>query len=144
MSEILPQKLDATSPEALRRVYKIVRLDSYADVPGDIVAADTQAGTCTLKDKGGEDKSYELQRRNEREGAGGRRGDRGWRQRPAERLSGRVGGRGRVVAVQPAGRRVDRSAGHQHRSDRRDRRRERAIIRDRHAGIGISPAARDG
>ncbi len=48
-------KLESFHDPAEKRRFKIVRLDNYADVPGEIVAADDTTGECVMEN-GGETK----------------------------------------------------------------------------------------
>jgi len=41
-------KLDSSISAEIRRRWKIVRKDSYKDVPGEIVDADEATGACTV------------------------------------------------------------------------------------------------
>jgi hypothetical protein len=56
---MLPRKLAAELPEAERARWRIVRLDTVAELPGLILAADCDAGTATMKvPVSGEAKDY--------------------------------------------------------------------------------------
>jgi hypothetical protein len=46
---MLPRKLTAVDPEAERRRYKIVRRDTFDDVPGLILSASVDTGLCLLR-----------------------------------------------------------------------------------------------
>ncbi|MFZ3235683.1 MAG: hypothetical protein WA417_13485 [Stellaceae bacterium] len=46
---MLPRKLTAVDPEEERRRYKIVRRDTYEDVPGLILSANVDTGLCLLR-----------------------------------------------------------------------------------------------
>ena len=49
-----------TMPEAERKRWRVVRLDSYADITGEILFADELTGEVKTKDYGGFEKSYVL------------------------------------------------------------------------------------
>ena len=51
-----PTKIEASASAEIKRKYKIVRLDDGRDVEGDILAADSVTGECTMQ-KGGEAKT---------------------------------------------------------------------------------------
>lgn len=53
-------KIDTTMPEDERKRWHAVRLDSLSDLPGLLVSADEQTGDATMKDKAGEQKTYNL------------------------------------------------------------------------------------
>ncbi|MBV8118364.1 MAG: hypothetical protein JO081_00305 [Alphaproteobacteria bacterium] len=55
---MLPQKLTAVDPESDRRRYKVVRLDTHQDVPGLILSASVETGTCMMRAGSGEAKEY--------------------------------------------------------------------------------------
>jgi hypothetical protein len=44
----LPRKILVDEPEAERRRWRIVRLDTHETVPGLILSADCDSGVCTL------------------------------------------------------------------------------------------------
>ena len=46
---MLPRKLTAVDPESERYRYKIVRRDTMEDVPGLILAASVETGSCLLR-----------------------------------------------------------------------------------------------
>lgn len=46
---MLPRKLTAVDPEEERRRYKILRRDTYEDVPGLILSANVDTGLCLLR-----------------------------------------------------------------------------------------------
>lgn len=46
---MLPTKFTGEEPEEDRKLWKIVRRDTFADVPGLIMSADVQTGSCSLK-----------------------------------------------------------------------------------------------
>lgn len=48
-------------PEDERRRWKVTRRDSFTDIPGELVEADEDAGTCKMKDKEGKITQYVLQ-----------------------------------------------------------------------------------
>ena len=52
-------RLDDTMPSEERARWKIVRMDSYRDVPGMIVSADEMTGKCVLE-MHGENREYDL------------------------------------------------------------------------------------
>lgn len=41
-------KLESHQSAEIKSVWKLVRTDSYLDIPGDIVAADEESGECSL------------------------------------------------------------------------------------------------
>jgi hypothetical protein len=41
-------KLESWATPESKRVWKVVRLDTHADVPGEIIAADDASGECTM------------------------------------------------------------------------------------------------
>jgi hypothetical protein len=45
-------KLDSSDSSEIKRLWKVVRTDSYDDVPGDIIMADEDTGECCLKVSG--------------------------------------------------------------------------------------------
>ena len=45
-------KLESHQPSEEKARYKIVRLDNYKDVPGDIVTADETTGECSIHENG--------------------------------------------------------------------------------------------
>lgn len=51
---MLPLVFTAADPESTRARYKIVRLDSGADVPGLILSASVDSGLCLLRNAAGE------------------------------------------------------------------------------------------
>ena len=57
---MLPTKLTAADPEAMRVLYKIVRSDSFADVPGLILSASQETGKCMLRDTNGASQEHDL------------------------------------------------------------------------------------
>jgi hypothetical protein len=46
---MLPRKLTAVDPESERRRYKVVRRDTFADVPGLILSANVETGLCLIR-----------------------------------------------------------------------------------------------
>ncbi len=54
--------IDPSIPEDERKRWRVVRLDSCADLPGEVLAADDQTGEVTMRDHGGEETSYSLGR----------------------------------------------------------------------------------
>ena len=52
--------IDLTMPEAERRRWRVVRLDNYSDIPGEILSADELTGEVTAKDYGGQERFYTL------------------------------------------------------------------------------------
>ena len=55
---MLPTRLTASDPESERARYKIVKRDSFADVPGLILSADVETGLCILRNTNGEAQEY--------------------------------------------------------------------------------------
>jgi hypothetical protein len=47
---MLPRKLAQDAPEAERRRWRIIRLDTHAEMPGLILSADTETGVCTISE----------------------------------------------------------------------------------------------
>ena len=45
-------KLESFQAAEAKARWKIVRTDSYADVPGEIITADEETGECSVKDAG--------------------------------------------------------------------------------------------
>jgi hypothetical protein len=41
-------KIESGASAEEKKLWKVVRVDSYTDVPGDIVSADEQSGNCTM------------------------------------------------------------------------------------------------
>jgi hypothetical protein len=54
----LQMSIDPTMPEAERKRWRVVRLDSYSDIPGEIMFADELTGEVKMKDYGGFERSY--------------------------------------------------------------------------------------
>jgi hypothetical protein len=57
---VLPRRLAHDLPEAERRRWRIVRLDSAETLPGLILNADCDTGACTLRGSDGELRDYSL------------------------------------------------------------------------------------
>jgi hypothetical protein len=57
---MLVRKLAADAPAGDRRRWRIVRLDTHQDLPGEIVEADVENGTATMKQPSGESTQYSL------------------------------------------------------------------------------------
>jgi hypothetical protein len=57
---MLPRRLAAEAPEAERRRWRVVRLDTHQELPGEIVSADADSGICTMKGSDGAAKDYSL------------------------------------------------------------------------------------
>jgi hypothetical protein len=55
---MLPTKLTAVDPESERALYKVVRRDTMADVPGLILSASEETGLCLLRLATGEAQEY--------------------------------------------------------------------------------------
>jgi hypothetical protein len=53
-------KIDPAMAEAERSRWRVVRLDTCEDVPGEILSADEQTGEVKMADLGGEERSYSL------------------------------------------------------------------------------------
>jgi hypothetical protein len=53
-----PHKLTAHDPESEREKYKIVRRDTFDDVPGLILSASVETGLCLLRLASGESHEY--------------------------------------------------------------------------------------
>jgi hypothetical protein len=49
---MLPRKLAQGAPEAERRRWRIIRLDTHAEMPGEIVSADVDSGVCVMRERG--------------------------------------------------------------------------------------------
>ena len=60
----LPRRLAPDQPAAERRRWCIVRLDTHAELPGEILSADADAGIATMQGADGTARDYTL-------GAGG-------------------------------------------------------------------------
>jgi hypothetical protein len=56
---MLPRRLSHDAPEAERRLWRVVRLDTHQELPGLILAADCDTGACTMKE-GDAAKDYSL------------------------------------------------------------------------------------
>lgn len=54
----MPTKFTAIDPEDERRRYKIVRRDTFADVPGLILSASVDSGLCLLRLSNGESQEH--------------------------------------------------------------------------------------
>lgn len=57
---MLPRKLAHDVPQAERRRWRIVRLDTHQEIAGEILSADIDAGVCTMKGPDGEARDYSL------------------------------------------------------------------------------------
>jgi hypothetical protein len=57
---MLPRKLANDVDEAIRRRYRIVRLDTHEELPGEILSADADNGVCVMKEASGAAKDYSL------------------------------------------------------------------------------------
>lgn len=55
---MLPTKLTASDSEDFRRRYKIVRRDTFIDVPGLILNADEATGLCLLRQDDGQSQEF--------------------------------------------------------------------------------------
>jgi hypothetical protein len=64
LSAVLPRRLAADQPAAERRRWRVVRLDTHAELPGEIVSADADAGIATMQGADGAAQDYSF-------GAGG-------------------------------------------------------------------------
>jgi hypothetical protein len=53
-------KIDSDMLEEERQGWRVVRLDSFADIPGQILSADDQTGEVKMKNPRGEERSYSL------------------------------------------------------------------------------------
>jgi hypothetical protein len=53
-----PHKLSAHDPESERARYKIVRRDTFDDVPGLILSASVETGLCLLRNANGASQEY--------------------------------------------------------------------------------------
>lgn len=56
--KMLPYQLTPEQPEAYRRHYKIIRLDTYEEIHGVILSAYVESGMCMIRDKAGATKEY--------------------------------------------------------------------------------------
>src|SRR5260370_1390796 len=52
--------IDPSLPEDERKRWRVERLDSCADHPGEVLSADDQTGEVRMRDQGGEETSYSL------------------------------------------------------------------------------------
>jgi hypothetical protein len=41
-------KIESTTPDSVKHRYKVVRTDNYKDIPGEIITANDEEGTCVL------------------------------------------------------------------------------------------------
>lgn len=57
---MIPRKLPFDLPEAERRRWRIVRLDTHQDLAGLILSADVDSGACVMKEASGAAKDYAL------------------------------------------------------------------------------------
>jgi hypothetical protein len=64
LSAVLPRRLAPDQPAADRHRWRIVRLDTHAELPGEILSADVDAGIATMQGADGAAVDYSL-------GAGG-------------------------------------------------------------------------
>lgn len=55
---MLPRKLTAVDPETERRRYKVVRCDTMADVPGLILSASVETGSCLMRGTNGASQEF--------------------------------------------------------------------------------------
>lgn len=55
---MLPTKLTAVDPESERARYKVVRRDTFVDVPGLILAASVDTGVCLLRAANGSSQEF--------------------------------------------------------------------------------------
>jgi hypothetical protein len=51
---MLPRRIAPDAPEAERRHWRIVRLDTYQEIAGEVLSADCDTGLCTVKKSDGE------------------------------------------------------------------------------------------
>lgn len=60
--DVWPEMNEITEsmPDAEREKYWVVRLDSYAALPGVVVSANVTTGKCRMKDKTGTAKDYDF------------------------------------------------------------------------------------
>ena len=52
--------IDPTMPEMERRRWRVVRLDSYTDIPGEVLFADELTGEVKTRGRGGFEHYYTL------------------------------------------------------------------------------------
>ncbi len=57
---MLPRKIPQETPEALRRLWRIVRLDTHQELPGLILSADCDSGVAVMKQGDGTAKDWSL------------------------------------------------------------------------------------
>jgi hypothetical protein len=57
---MLPRRIAQDLPEAERRRWRIVRLDTHETVPGLILSADCDTGACTMRGPAPEPTQYDL------------------------------------------------------------------------------------
>lgn len=58
---MLPRKFTAADPESERALYKIVRCDTFVDVPGMILSACVDTGLCLLRADDGTSKEHKFE-----------------------------------------------------------------------------------
>jgi hypothetical protein len=49
---MLPRKIPSDAPEAERRRWRVVRLDTHEELPGSVVSADCDTGVCVMRQRG--------------------------------------------------------------------------------------------
>jgi hypothetical protein len=64
LSTLLPRRLAPDQPAAERARWRIVRLDTHEELPGEILCADADAGIATMREADGGARDWSL-------GAGG-------------------------------------------------------------------------
>jgi hypothetical protein len=55
---MLVRKLTPDLPEAVRRLWRIVRLDTHLELAGEVVSADADTGVAMMKEASGDTKEY--------------------------------------------------------------------------------------
>jgi hypothetical protein len=57
---VLPRKITQDMPPSERQCWRVIRLDTCKELPGEILAADCDTGVCTLKKADGAAQDYNL------------------------------------------------------------------------------------
>lgn len=51
---MLPRKIASDAAEAERRRWRVVRLDTYQEIAGEVLSADCDSGLCTIRKPDGD------------------------------------------------------------------------------------------
>jgi len=49
---MLPRKITHDAADGVKRLYRIVRLDTHQELPGEILSADADNGVCVMRERG--------------------------------------------------------------------------------------------